>query len=44
MDSNGGVYGYLNTYGGALVRMRDLRLRRMGQLAELALEVERCTT
>jgi Zn-dependent protease with chaperone function len=44
MDPNGGVYGYLNTYGGALVRMRDLRLRRMGQLAELALEVERCTT
>lgn len=42
MPADSGVYGYLNTYGGALVRMRELRLRRMGQLAELALEVERC--
>ncbi|MBI2688257.1 MAG: M48 family metalloprotease [Acidobacteria bacterium] len=40
MDPDGGVYGYLTVYGGALSWMRDLRLRVMGQLAELALEVE----
>ncbi len=42
MPADGGVYGYLTVYGGLLGRIRDLRLRRMGQLAELALEVERC--
>jgi Zn-dependent protease with chaperone function len=40
MDPESGVGGFLNTYGGTLGRLRDRRLRSMGQLAELALEVE----
>lgn len=40
LDPASGVYGYLNVYGAAVMRLRDLRLRMMGQIAELALEVE----
>jgi Zn-dependent protease with chaperone function len=40
MAADSGVGGFLNIYGGALGRLRDRRLRSMGQLAELALEVE----
>lgn len=41
MDEAGGVGAYLQTYGTVLGRIRDRRLRMMGELAELALEVER---
>jgi len=40
MAPDGGVYGYLQVYGGMLGRVRDVRLRMMGLLAELATEVE----
>jgi Zn-dependent protease with chaperone function len=40
MPDDSGVYGYLTVYGGVLGRIRDRRLRVMGQLAELALAVE----
>jgi len=41
MASDSGVYGYLHVYGNMLGRVRDVRLRMMGLLAELAMEVER---
>lgn len=40
MDPEGGVYAFLHIYGNAIGRLRDLRLRMMGLLAELAVAVE----
>ncbi len=39
-QSDSGVFGFLGVYTEALSRLRDLRLRAMGELAELSLAVE----
>jgi Zn-dependent protease with chaperone function len=39
-ESDSGVFGFLGVYTAALSRLRDLRLRAMGEVAELALAVE----